>query len=450
MAKTWQPLKGIKVLSFELAFALPAATRALHDLGAEVVRVSPPARQVDRYIGYIDGVFQGKSSVSIDLTKPAGQALAQRLAGEADVVCNNFRPGVLEKYGLGANALRRSDPALITLQVSGYGTPGPWSRFPAFGPSTEAAGGLNRLLADEGEVPVRVGSAVFSDQLAGRYSVLAVLAALVERNKTGTGAALDLSMTASITHMLGQPMTQAYLQGKTPAASKNRDPRFVPQGVYQCASARDNASGSAKASASCPTSSSTDEWIAISVANGSQWRALALALNESELAALAAAPLDACADLAARMAAHDLIDTALQEYCARSEKNTLADKLQALGVPAAPVRTTSDQALDPNVISRGSLQLLKHTKPVLGYRAHPHAPLPWRVVGRRRRALSNYRHTGSDNERVLQRWLNMGPGEMAELKSSAVLYVEPPKELRPRRKSKHHDANHGVSLGLPK
>ena len=232
MAKTWQPLKGTKVLSFELAFALPAATRSLYDLGADVVRVSPPARQVDTYLGHIDGVFQGKSSMSIDLTKSAGQELAQRLAGKADVVCNNFRPGVLEKYGLGASALRATNPALIALQVSGYGTPGPWSKFPAFGPSTEAAGGLNRLLVDEGEVPVRVGSAVFSDQLAGRYSVLAVLAALVERNKSGTGATLDLSMTACITHMLGQPMTQAYLQGKTPAASKNRDPRFVPQGVY--------------------------------------------------------------------------------------------------------------------------------------------------------------------------------------------------------------------------
>jgi len=205
--KTWQPLRGIKVLSFELAFALPAGTRALHDLGADVVRVSPPARQVDRYVGLIDGVFHGKSSVSIDLTQTAGREVAGKLAGAADVVCSNFRPHVLTKYGLGAADLRAVDPRLITLQLSGYGTPGPWANYPAFGPSTEAAGGLNRLLVNEGEVPLRIGSAVFSDQLAGRYAALCVVRALGERQETGLGQALDLSMAAGISHLLGQPMT---------------------------------------------------------------------------------------------------------------------------------------------------------------------------------------------------------------------------------------------------
>jgi len=434
MAKTWQPLKGIRVLSFELAFALPAATRTFYDLGADVVRVSPPARQVDAYLGHIDGVFQGKSSLSIDLTKPAGCELAQRLAGEADVVCNNFRPGVLEKYGLGANTLRANNPALITLQVSGYGTPGPWSKFPAFGPSTEAAGGLNRLLVDEGEVPIRVGAAVFSDQLAGRYCVLAVLAALVERNNSGVGATLDLSMTACITHMLGQPMTQAYMQGKTPAASKNRDPRFVPQGVYQCSN---------KAQAA-------DEWIAISVANDKQWRALATVLHDSDLSALARHSLTGNERLGERRVVQDTIDVALRELCAGCDKDSLAEQLQSLGVPAAPVRTTQDQALDPNVLARGSLAHLKHNKPVLGYSAHPHAPLPWRVMGRARRAMSNYRRNGVDNERVLMRWLNMQAAEINTLKSSAVLGVAPPEELRARRQSKHHDAAHASKLGLPR
>ncbi len=429
MAKTWQPLAGIKILSFELAFALPAATRALHDLGAEVVRVSPPARQVDRYVGYIDGVFQGKSSISIDLTKAEGRALAGKLAAKADVVCNNFRPGVLEKYGLDAATLRAADSALITLQVSGYGTPGPWSRYPAFGPSTEAAGGLNRLLADEGEVPVRIGSAVFSDQLAGRYSVLAIAAALEERRKSGNGAALDLSMTACVTHMLGQPMARAQATGETPPATKNRDSRFVPQGVYRCAG--------------------SDEWIALSVATDKQWQILATLLNASELMALAEVTLAPDARVEQRKRVQDSIDSALREYCLRCNKDELATKLQALGVPAAPVRTTQDQALDPNIQSRGALQLLKHKTPVLGHRAHPHAPLPWRVVGRSRRAQSNYRHTGEDNERVLLRWLGMSAAQCAELKAAQVLYVEPPLDLQPRRKANSHDPEHAVKLGLP-
>ena len=435
MATTWQPLAGIKVLSFELAFALPAGTRALHDLGAEVVRVSPPARQVDRYVGYIDGVFQGKSSISIDLTKPAGRELAANLAAKADVVCNNFRPGVLEKYGLGAQALRAAHPRLITLQVSGYGTPGPWSGYPAFGPSTEAAGGLNRLLADEGEVPVRIGSAVFSDQLAGRYSVLALVAALAERRSSGVGAALDLSMTACVTHMLGQPMTQAFMSGETPKATNNRDRRFVPQGVYRCAPHRDATAESALG----------DEWIALSVANEGQWRILAGLLNQSDLSAT----LEVDATAEQRWLIHDQIDAVVREFCLRHDKDQLAEKLQTLGVPAAPVRTTTDQALDPNVRARGSLQMLQHKQPVLGYRAHPHAPLPWRLVGRARRALSDYRHTGEDNERVLSRWLDMSTAEIAALKGADVLYLEPPLDLPPRRKPKNHDPLHGAKLGLP-
>ena len=161
--EVYAPLKGIRILSFELAFALPAGTRALHDLGAEVVRVTPPGgNNFGRYVSVSDGVFHGKSCISIDLTKQEGRDIAMSLAILADVVCNNFRPSVLTKYDLAAKVLRERKPELITLQMSGYGTPGPWSDFPAYGPSTEAAGGLNRLMVNEGEVPIRIGTGVFS------------------------------------------------------------------------------------------------------------------------------------------------------------------------------------------------------------------------------------------------------------------------------------------------
>ena len=177
-ARIYQPLKGIKVLSFELAFALPAGTRTLADLGAEVVRVARPDHNAfGNYISVIDGVFQSKPCIAIDLKTDRGQQLAFDLAMEADVVCNNYRPGVLDKFGLSAAALRQARPALIYLQLSGYGTPGPWSSYPAYGPSTEAAGGLNRLLVNEGEMPIRIGTGVFADQLAGlaAYSIGLVL-----------------------------------------------------------------------------------------------------------------------------------------------------------------------------------------------------------------------------------------------------------------------------------
>ena len=168
-------------------------------------------------------------------------------------------------------------------------------------------------------------------------------------------------------------------------------------------------------------------------------------LNQSDLSAT----LEVDATAEQRWLIHDQIDAVVREFCLRHDKDQLAEKLQTLGVPAAPVRTTTDQALDPNVRARGSLQMLQHKQPVLGYRAHPHAPLPWRLVGRSRRALSDYRHTGEDNERVLSRWLDMSTAEIAALQRTDVLYLEPPLDLPPRRKPKNHDPLHGAKLGLP-
>ena len=261
--RTYKPLDGIKVLSFELAFSLPAGTRALHDLGADVVRVSPPERRQDRYISVIDGVFHGKPCIAIDLTKARGRDLAFELAMQADVVCNNFRPRVLAKYGLGHADLRRARPELVCLQLSGYGTPGPWSDFPAFGPSTEAAGGMNRLMVDEGETPFRITTGVFADQLSGRYAALAVSAALRKRQETGEGATIDLSMTACITHFLGEAMTKASLIGQMPEFTGNRDPRFVPQGIYRA--------------------HGNDEWISISVTDDSAWLGLCNLIGNARL-----------------------------------------------------------------------------------------------------------------------------------------------------------------------
>ena len=432
--KIWQPLKGIKVLSFELAFALPAGTKALHDLGATVVRVTPPARRVDPYIGILDGVFQGKSCLSVDLTKEQGRSIAQQLAGKADVVCSNFRPHVLEKYGLGGRELRERHPRLITLQLSGYGTQGPYAGYPAFGPSTEAAGGLNRLLAGPDDVPVRIGSAVFSDQLAGRYAALALVSALWQRRQTGKGRSIDLSMTAGISHMLGQPITEAWRTGQMSEVPANRDRRCVPQGVYKSAGSVDRPGGD-------------DEWIAISVATDNQWLTLCDLIVEANLE-LGSISRDWDAEV--RWRHHDQIDGLLTELTQRHSKDALAEQLQARGVPAAPVRTTSDQALDPNVQARQMLQMLKHRVPLLGYVAHPHPLLPWRISGRGRRALTPNHHAGKDNAQILGDWLGMGGKEVKQLYAAGVLHAQTEPDLKARKRRSNYDPDHAKNLGLVK
>jgi crotonobetainyl-CoA:carnitine CoA-transferase CaiB-like acyl-CoA transferase len=421
---TFAPLEGVRVLSFELAFSLPAGTRALHDLGADVVRVSPPERRHDRYISVIDGVFHGKRSMGIDLTNDRGRTLARRLALAADVVCNNFRPAVLGKYGLDEATLRQEKPELICLQLSGYGTPGPWSNYPAFGPSTEAAGGFNRLMYAEDEIPTRLNTGVFSDQLAGRHAALAIVAALQRRRETGAGAGIDLSMTACITHLLGENMTRASMLAETPAFTGNRDDRFVPQGVYRTAG--------------------DDEWIAISVTSDEAWRALCTQLNNPQLHPR----LDPDADRAARLLVHDDIDRAISEWTAPQHKDEIAISLQAIGVAAAPVRTVADAGLDPQFAARGTLQAVVHDEPKMGFNSHPHPVLPWHIDGFDRRQLTDYRHTGADNRTALADWLDVSSSECDALLASSALHEEGPMSLAPRPEGPPRDPNFGDKLGL--
>jgi len=399
---TYQPLKGIRVLSFELAFALPAGTRALADLGAEVVRVGrPEINAFGNYISVVDGVFHGKPAIAIDLKTPRGRKLAWDLAQQADIVANNYRPGVMEKYGLSAELLKAAKPTMICLQLSGYGTPGPWSGFPAYGPSTEAAGGLNRLLVNEGEVPIRIGSGVFSDQLSGRYAAMAILGALVRRKRFGEGATIDMAMTGGISHLLGPLMVQAARDKQMPAAEQNRDKRYVPQGVYAC--------------------EGEDEWVAISVKSDEAWKKLSQIIGDDRL--------KEDATFSERRDQHDDLDLVIAEWCASRNKNEIAIQLQSQQVAAAPVRTVADTLSDPQFKARGTLQDVTHRKPLLGARSHPHPPLPWRIAGRKRKRLRDYRTAGTDNGRILSSWLGMSVEEISELTGNGILFYEGPLEL---------------------
>ncbi len=423
-SRIYQPLKGIKVFSFELAFALPAGTRALSELGADVVRVSRRGgNPYARYMGVVDGVLYDKPSISIDLKTRVGSEIASALALEADVVCNNFRPGVLDKYGLSAARLRGVKPSLICLQLSGYGTPGPWSEFPAYGPSTEAAGGLNRLLVDEGEVPARIGSGVFTDQLAGRYAALATVVALKRKRETGEGTVIDLSMSECVTHLMGSLMVRSAMTGQVPTAERNRDPQYVPQGVYPCRG--------------------DDQWIAISVTSDSAWARL------SEI--VVGHDLDPDMSHTVRARRHDDIDAVLSTWTVTHDKDELARQLQAGGIAAAPVRTVQDSVKDPQFQARGAITNVRHRKPILGYRAHPHPPIPWRLVGRRRKKLTGYRGGGQDNLTVLNRWLGYTREQVRELEKQGVLGPAASLDIaEPPVRADRRDPDFGRKLELPR
>jgi crotonobetainyl-CoA:carnitine CoA-transferase CaiB-like acyl-CoA transferase len=412
------PLKGVRVLAFEVAYSLPAGTRTLAELGAEVVRVVGPGRD-SFYIGVVDGVYFSKECVGIDLKRPRGLEIAKELVARADVVCSNFVGGVMEKLGLGYDVLAQLNPSVIALQLSGFGAPGPWSTYPAFGPSTEAAGGMNRLIGEDPEPPIRIGSGVFSDQLGGRFAALALIAALEQRQRTGKGRYIDLSMVEAISLLVGNTVADAAL-GIEPPRLGNRDRDFAPQGVYRC--------------------KGEDDWIAITVKDDRAWNALCAEMG-------AAAPADpSFSTVKGRRAGYAAIDAAIDVWTAAFDKDTLARRLQGRGIAAHGVAKSRDPLFDRHLRERGLFKQVAHERPILGYAAHPHPTTPWFAVGYGRPELGDIHFHGHDNVAVLDRWLGYEPEQVALLEAEGALIRLSGVEVEDRP-TNYRDADFAEQLG---
>lgn len=424
--KPYLPLKGVRILAFETAYSLPAGTRTLAELGADVVRVAPPTRGFGIYISVVDGVFLSKPCIAIDLKNENGLELARRLVLQADVVVSNFTADVMPRFGLGPEELLSMKPELIVLQLTGYGAPGPWKDYPAYGPSVEAAGGMNRLSGREEDPPVRVGSGVFADQLSGRYAALALIAALRRRRATGTGQYIDVSMYESIVHLLGQFMLNAARTGRAmPPRRGNRDASLAPQGTYPCAG--------------------DDEWIAISVQSDDEWGRLADLTGDNRLSRPDLAGLEG------RLASHDEIDELISGWTRGQDKTRLAERLQEAGIASGPVNKVSDFPFDPHLAARGFMQKVSHGQPLFGYMAHPHPTTPWVAAGRERTRLGDFRFAGADNAAVLKGWLGLEESEVAGLeRSGAIFKANPGAPLEtPPAPGAPFDSDFAERLGLP-
>ena len=409
------------MLSFEVAYSLPAGTRTLAELGAEVVRVAGPGRD-SYYIGVVDGVYFNKTCIGINLKSEEGLGIAKQLVAKADVVCSNFVGGVMERLGLGYEELCAINPSVIVLQLSGFGAPGPWSGYPAFGPSTEAAGGMNQLMGEDPEPPIRIGSGVFSDQLGGRFSALALLAALEERQCTGKGRYIDLSMMEAISLLLGHTVVGAALSAE-PERLGNRDRNYAPQGIYRCRG--------------------EDDWIAISVKDDEQWARLAALMGE------AAPSGEGFATAAGRRAAHAEIDAAIEAWTMGFDKDELAERLQSHRIAAHGVVKSRDPLFDAHLRERGLFTMVTHERPILGYDAHPHPTTPWFAGGHERTELESIHFPGADNVPVLAEWLGLSPEEVTALEVSGALIAPGEVEVEDRRTG-YRDADFAEQLGLPR
>ncbi|MCV2447684.1 CaiB/BaiF CoA transferase family protein [Paracoccus sp. DMF] len=340
-----KPLAGIKVLDLSRVLAGPYATALLADLGAEIIKLEPPAGDDYRHIGPVkDGesaLFtlnnRGKQSLVLDLKNPADLALARAIAAQVDVVVENFRPGVAARLGLGAEDLRAENPRLVYCSISGFGQDGPFRDLPAYDLVVQAMSGLMAGTGEEGGAPLKTGESI-ADLLAGLFASWAIMAALVGRNATGQGAVLDVAMYDALFSMLTTSHALHFYAGKLPQRVGNRHPLSTPFGCF----------------------ATSDGQVVIAVLSGKQFAALAQLIGAPEAAADPRFASDE-----ARTAHEPEIKALIEAWSARLSTEAAVAALAGAGLPAAPIWDIAQAADSDHARARGLVSLLGRT-PVVG------------------------------------------------------------------------------------
>jgi crotonobetainyl-CoA:carnitine CoA-transferase CaiB-like acyl-CoA transferase len=332
------PLAGLRVLDFSHDWAGPHAARVFADYGAEVIKIEYP-KHLDSMRGgrkqTINGfprfwqLHRGKNSVTLDLKRKDHLEFARRLVKDTDLLLENCRAGVMERLGLGYDALREIKPDIVMVSMSAFGATGPYSTYAGYGGTIEAFSGLQALTAyDEKSPRYRVREV---DVLNGIFGLSAALTALYHRQLTGEGQFVEVSETETTCWLIGEFFAAASASGAEPAVHGNRHPHHAPQGCYACAG--------------------EDRWLTISVSGDEQWRELAGIIGGD---ALARDPRYATA--ADRREHHDHIDQLIQAWAAPQDRNEAMQKLQRAGVAAGPVFNSRDLANDAHLSERNWVQ----------------------------------------------------------------------------------------------
>lgn len=234
------PLRGIRVLDFTRVLSGPAAALALADLGAEVLKIEPPGAGDetrtfppirDNESHYFLSINRGKKSIVIDLKTEAGVTLARDLAARCDVLIENYRPGVMDRLGLGYETLSAINPRLIYCAISGFGMTGPLRDRPSFDIVMQALSGALSVNGEPGREPTKLGIPL-GDLVGGVNGPIGILAALYERSLTGRGRLIDISLLDGLIGMLGYLPQLAWFTGEDPRPQGSQHPNLVPYGVF--------------------------------------------------------------------------------------------------------------------------------------------------------------------------------------------------------------------------
>ncbi|PUB29081.1 crotonobetainyl-CoA:carnitine CoA-transferase CaiB-like acyl-CoA transferase [Promicromonospora sp. AC04] len=351
------PLDDVVVVDLSRALAGPHATMMLGDLGARVVKVEVPDRGDDTrgwgppFVGeegarestYFLSANRNKESIALDLKADVGRATLLELVDRADVLVENFRPGVLDRLGLGVETLLEHNPRLVVLSITGFGHDGPEGGRAGYDQIAQGEAGLMSLTGSGPDDPQRVGVPI-GDLLAGIYGAYGVLAALHERHRTGVGQVVRTSLLAAVTGVHAFQGTRWTVAGEVGHAQGNHHPSIAPYGLFRC---RDGA-------------------VQIAVGSEALWQRLCLAFSLD-------ADAEGMRDNAERVAHRDQVVELVEGAFAGYDADALLTRLADAGIPAGRVRTLDEVYAWEQTASQGLLVDVKHTS--LGTVTLPGPPL---------------------------------------------------------------------------
>ena len=417
---TKQALQGIRVLDLTQVAAGPYGTMLLGYMGAEVIKVEscsrmdinrgsarpaeglqpaypggdPGERPWNRAARHVQRNVN-KLSVTLDLSTQRGKELLLGLAVVSDLLVENFRASVMDRLGLGYEAMRETNPQLIYVKMSSQGASGPEMDYGSLGSTLEQTGGLASVTGYDDGVPLMTNE-TYPDPVVGILSVGAAVAALFQRGRTGRGLFLDLSQREAAITLLGKSVLDYSMNGRVAGPMGNSHPAMAPHGCYPCAG--------------------DDAWVVISVGSDDEWAGLCRAMGRPDLTA------DPRFDtVIERHRSREALDQAIAGWTRERDHYQVMHILQAHGVPAGAVAKGSDIVADPHLNARGFWDTVDHPEGMV----YKQVTAPWHLSEAPRQRTVPSAGLGEHNGYALGELLGLTDSELRELEEAGVIGTEP-------------------------
>ena len=390
-------LSDVKVLDLTRVLAGPYATMLLADLGAEIIKIEQPGKGDDsRAYGpykngesaYFMSLNRNKESLTLNLKAPEGKEIIKELVKHVDVLVENFRPGTMEKLGLGYEVLKEINPRLIYAASTGYGQTGPYSQRPAYDAVVQAMGGIMSITGQEDGVPTRVGTSV-GDITAGLFCAVGILAALHERERSGLGQMVDVAMLDCQVAILENAISRFEFTGEVPGPIGNRHPSIVPFEPFETRTSP----------------------IMVAVGNDRLWATLCrlMDLDIASDSRFATNPL--------RNENYLLLKPILVEKFMTKTAEEWQKMFDEAGIPSGPINSVDKVVTNEQVVARDMIVEIEH--PTAGDTRIPGIPIKLsRTPGDVRMAAPVL---GADTEKLLKEYLGLSPEQIADLSEKQVI-----------------------------